>query len=198
VLFNIANLITGCRIALAPVLLLLAWHGREHLFLICFIVSLVSDVVDGQLARRLNLVSEFGARLDSWADLFTYIAVPIGACWLRPDLVTTEKVAFVALVVSYGLPVVVGFAKFRRLTSYHTLMARISACLVGASAVILFAHGPAFPFRIAVCVLVVAELEEICITMILPEPRANVRSLAAAIELKKHRLFPEKKRDYER
>lgn len=196
--FNIANLITGCRIALAPILLLLAWHCREHLFLLCFIVALLSDFVDGQLARRLNLVSELGARLDSWADLSTCVSVLIGTWWMRPDLVATEGVPFIAFIVSYGLPIAIGWIKYRRLTSYHTLMARISACLIGASAVILLARGPDIPFRIAVCVLVVAELEEICITLVLPEAQSNVRSLAAAIELKKYRLFPKKKRDYGR
>jgi phosphatidylglycerophosphate synthase len=181
---NIANLVTACRIALAPILLLLAWNGMEHLFLVCLVVALVSDIVDGQLARRLNLASELGARLDSWADLLTYCSVPLATYWLRPDLVSTLRVPFVAAVVSYAIPVIIGFLRFRSLTSYHTLMARISAYLLGAAVIVLFAHGPTLPFRIAVCVLVLAELEEIAITLVLPAARANVRSLRKALEIR--------------
>jgi phosphatidylglycerophosphate synthase len=189
--FNIANLITACRIALAPVLLLLAWRHQEHLFLACFIVSLVSDIVDGQIARRFNLTSDLGTRLDSWADLLTYASVPVATWLMRPDLVATEKIAFFVAVGSYVLPVAIGMVKFRRLTTYHTLMARISAYLIGASAVVLFAHGPTLPFRLAVCVLVLAEIEEIGITLVLPEPRSNVRSLQRAIGLRRAILGPE-------
>jgi cardiolipin synthase len=181
---NIANLVTACRIALAPILLLLAWNGLEHLFLACLTVALVSDIVDGQIARRLNLASELGARLDSWADLLTFLAVPLATWWLRPDLVSNLRIAFTAAVGSYAIPVIIGFLKFRSLTNYHTLMARISANLLGAAVIVLFAHGPTLPFRVAVCVLVLAELEEIAITLMLPAPRANVRSLRMALEIR--------------
>jgi CDP-diacylglycerol--glycerol-3-phosphate 3-phosphatidyltransferase len=181
---NAANLITICRIGLAPVLLVLAWHGEEHAFLACLILSLLSDIIDGQIARRFHLTSELGTRLDSWADFLTYASVPFATYWMRPDLVSSEKIAFIATIASYALPVAVGIAKFRCLTSYHTLMARISAYLLGASVVVLFAHGPRLPFRIAVCVLVCAEIEEICITLILPKPKSNVRSYKRAMEIR--------------
>ncbi|MEO6993784.1 MAG: CDP-alcohol phosphatidyltransferase family protein [Lacunisphaera sp.] len=183
--FNLANLITACRIALAPVLLVLAWQGKEDAFLACLIASLVSDIVDGQVARRFNLASALGARLDSWADLLTYASVPLATWWLRPDIVSNEKVFFYTAVASYAIPVAIGFMKFKQLTSYHTLMARISACVLGIAVIVLFAHGPVLPLRIAICILVLAEVEEICITFILPEPRLNVRSFRKAIEIKR-------------
>jgi cardiolipin synthase len=181
---NIANLATACRIVLAPISLLLAWNDMEHWFLACLVVALVSDIVDGQLARRLNLASELGVRLDSRADLFTYCSVPLATYWLRPDLVSTLRVPFIAAVASYAIPVIIGFLKFRSLTSYHTLMAGVAAYLLGASVIVLFTRGPMFPFRIAVCVLVLAELEEIAITLVLPGARANVRSLRKALEIR--------------
>jgi hypothetical protein len=49
---------------------------------------------------------------------------------------------------------------------------------------VLFAGGPALPFRIAACVLVLAELEEIAITATLREWRANVPTLWHARRLR--------------
>jgi CDP-diacylglycerol--glycerol-3-phosphate 3-phosphatidyltransferase len=183
--FNPANVITAGRIALAPMLGGLAWQGREHWFLAGLMVSLASDIADGQVARRFNLASELGSRLDSWADLLTYTVVPLAIWWLRPALVATEKVVFFTAVASYALPLAIGFIKFRRLTSYHTLAARIAAYLMGAAVIILFAQGSTVPLRIAVCVLVLAELEEIGITLVLREPRSNVRTLGQALQLRR-------------
>jgi CDP-diacylglycerol--glycerol-3-phosphate 3-phosphatidyltransferase len=182
---NLANLITLGRLVLAPVLLVLAWYGIEHAFLACLIVALVSDIVDGQIARRFNLATPLGAKLDSWADFATYLSVPLATWWLRPDLVAMLRVSFGLTLACYLLPVVIGFIKFRSLTSYHTTLARISAYLIGASVVILFARGPVLPFQISVAVLVVAEIEEIAITLVLPGPQSNVRSIGRALELRR-------------
>ncbi len=178
---NIANLITIGRILLAPVLLFVAWRGEEGIFLGCFVVSLVSDIIDGQVARRCGYASPLGARLDSWADFATYGTVPFAAYWLRPDLFVSERVAVLVTIASYLLPVGIGFLKYRTLTSYHTTLARVSAYLIGASLIVVFAHGPTWPFRISVGVLVVAELEEIAITLMLPAPQSNVGSLRRAL-----------------
>ena len=56
--------------ACTPVLLVLAWNGAAGAFLALCALGLVSDVLDGVLARRLGQESDFGARLDQWAELF--------------------------------------------------------------------------------------------------------------------------------
>ena len=81
------NLITLSRLFLAPVLLVLAYAGESTAFLALFCASLVTDIVDGKLARWLGQASEFGARLDSWADFATYTTVPVCAYWLKPEIV---------------------------------------------------------------------------------------------------------------
>ncbi|MBS1107356.1 MAG: CDP-alcohol phosphatidyltransferase [Deltaproteobacteria bacterium] len=80
-------------------------------------------------------------------------------------------------------PIALGYLKYGRLTSYHTYGAKLSAVVVGASALALFAGGSPLPFRIATWVLVLAELEEIAITTILPEWRSNVPSVLHARRL---------------
>jgi len=182
-MFNVPNLLSGLRIALVPALLHLAWTGRSTLFLVTLAVSLLSDLVDGQLARALDQTSELGARLDSWGDFATYMTVPICAWWLWPDLIRRETPFVVAVILSYAVPIAIGFLKYRRLTSYHTWGAKLSAVLMGAGALTLFAGGPAWPFRLATGVLVIAEIEEMAITAILSEWRSNVPSLRHAMRI---------------
>lgn len=182
--WNIPNFLSVSRLVAAPVLLLLAWQHMDRAFLYVLSASLVTDILDGKIARWLGQTSEFGARLDSWADLATYTSVPICATWLRPDLIVTEAPFFWAMVAAYAVPVAIGFAKFGSLTSYHTRGAVVSAYLLGGSAVVLFADGPVWPFRVAAAVLVLAELEEIAITLALLRPATNVKNLRRALALR--------------
>jgi len=185
---NLPNLLSLLRLAAAPILLLLAAADRPTAYLLLLLAALLSDVVDGFLARRLNQRTELGARLDSWGDFAIYMTVPLGAWWLWPDLIRHEAGFVTAVVASYVLPVAFGFLKYRRLTSYHTLGAKISAVLLSAGALLLFAGGPAWPFRLAVAALVLAELEEIAITAVLPEWKANVPTLRQALRSRREMM----------
>ena len=187
---NAANMLSALRIVLAPVLLMLAWLHEPQLFLYVLMVTLVSDIADGKVARWTNTTSEFGARLDSWGDLATYTALPLCTYWLRPDVVQSEAVFFWGVVAAYTVPVAYGFAKYRKLTSYHTRGAVISAYALGASVVVIFAGGPTLFFRFASVILFAAELEEIAITTVLPECVTNVKSLAAAMALRRSAETP--------
>ncbi|CAN5168923.1 CDP-diacylglycerol--glycerol-3-phosphate 3-phosphatidyltransferase [soil metagenome] len=71
---NIANIVTVVRIFMAPVFiwLLLADGGDlgslRYIAAGLFVLAIVTDTVDGILARRQNLVTDFGKILDPIAD----------------------------------------------------------------------------------------------------------------------------------
>lgn len=176
-LLTIPNALSALRLVLAPVLVWLAWTGQATPFLVTLSVSLLSDLVDGWFARRFDQATHLGTLLDSWGDFATYMIVPICAWWLWPDLIRREAPYAAAVVAAYVFPIVLGYLKYGRLTAYHTYGAKLSAIVVGGSALLLFAGGAPIPFRIATWVLVFAELEEIAITTILPTWHANVPSI---------------------
>jgi phosphatidylglycerophosphate synthase len=64
---NAPNALSAFRVLCVPLLLALAWNGATGIFLILFAPALLSDVLDGVLARKLGQESEFGARLDQWS-----------------------------------------------------------------------------------------------------------------------------------
>lgn len=179
-LLTIPNALSVLRLVLAPVLVWLAWTGQHTAFLVTLSVSLLSDLTDGWFARRFNQATQLGTLLDSYGDFATYMTVPLCAWWLWPDLIRREAWYAAAIVAAYVFPIVLGYLKYGRLTAYHTYGAKLSAVVVGASALALFAGGPPEPFRVATWILVLAELEEIAITTILPEWRSNVPSVLHA------------------
>jgi len=71
-IINLPNMITIFRIVLVPVLFLLLFFspGKLQSFFagLVFSVASISDCVDGYLARRMNLVTDFGKFLDPLAD----------------------------------------------------------------------------------------------------------------------------------
>jgi phosphatidylglycerophosphate synthase len=180
---NIPNCLSGSRLAAVPVLLVLAWKGSATAFLVLFVCALLTDLADGYLARKLRQESELGARLDSWGDFALYMATPVCAWWLWPELIIREARYVTAVVASFILPILAGLVRYRRLTSYHTWGAKLSAVLMGISTFLLFAGGPAWPFRFSTAVLVITQIEEISITVVLAEWRSNVPSLWHALRL---------------
>lgn len=186
-MLNVPNLISGFRLLLVPALLYLAWIGEYTLFLIFFACSLLLDLADGFIARKLNQVSEFGARLDTWSDFATEIAVPVCAWWLWPDAIQQVSPFVITMVVSSAVTITFGFLKYGRLTSYHAWGSKLATVLIIGTALILFVGGPAWPFQLSTPILVLAQIEQIAMTAILPEWRPNVPSLWHAIKLT-HRL----------
>jgi cardiolipin synthase len=106
---HLPNLITLMRLALVPVV---GWlvHANEHgLAFWLFVVSALSDIADGQIARRWHAESRFGALADPIADKLTMFVVTVllafqGALpwWFAAVLVARDFV-IVAGAVAYRL-----------------------------------------------------------------------------------------------
>jgi CDP-diacylglycerol--glycerol-3-phosphate 3-phosphatidyltransferase len=81
---NIANVLTGVRMALVPVFLLALFAGDGHetrwriIAFVIFAAAVITDRVDGALARSFDLVTEFGKLADPIADKALIGAALIG------------------------------------------------------------------------------------------------------------------------
>ena len=182
---NVPNALSLLRLLLIPVLLSLAWHGQGKIFFSLLVFSLLTDALDGWLARKLNQTSEFGARLDSWADLLTSLSLPFAGWWLRPEVVREESFFLATGIAFYVLAPAYGWLKFRRLTSYHTWAAKFAAVVFAVVAILIFAGGPGWPLRIAMPLVVFACVEEIIMTTVLKQWQANIPTLWHAIQLQR-------------
>ncbi|KAA0081360.1 CDP-diacylglycerol--glycerol-3-phosphate 3-phosphatidyltransferase [Mycolicibacterium sp. P9-64] len=81
---NIANVLTGVRMALVPVFLLALFAGDGHenrwrvIAFVIFAAAVITDRVDGALARSFDLVTDFGKLADPIADKALIGAALIG------------------------------------------------------------------------------------------------------------------------
>lgn len=85
---NIANVLTGVRMALVPVFLVFLFVGDGHetfwriAAFVVFTVAVITDRFDGALARSYGMVTEFGTLADPIADKALIGAALIGLSML--------------------------------------------------------------------------------------------------------------------
>lgn len=85
---NVANVLTGLRIVLVPVFLAALFVGDGHetywrmVAFIIFAVAVITDRIDGAIARSYGMVTEFGKLADPIADKALIGAAMIGLSML--------------------------------------------------------------------------------------------------------------------
>ena len=65
---NTPNKITVGRIILVPVFMVLLYLDLPYWALAVYIIACVGDLIDGRIARKYNLVTDFGKFMDPLAD----------------------------------------------------------------------------------------------------------------------------------
>ena len=177
-LWNLPNAISLYRLVSFPFLLYLIYINDESLFALLLCINLISDILDGLIARVFKLQTEFGARLDSLADWGTYILAFLGIYQFKME---DHKADFWLLYVFIGLIVfynVFSFVKFKRLPSLHMYSAKIGGYLQGIYFFSLFAFGYYPPiFYLAMIWGWMSSLEEIIILIYFKKLRSNVKGL---------------------
>ena len=176
-LYSIPNILSLLRLALVPVLVALASAQQGQIFLLVLAVSLISDVLDGYLACKLNLASELGAKLDSWGDILTYAAMILGLHLIWPTIFDQQAEYLFAAMMSFILPTLLAFRKFGAYPSYHTWGAKLAAVLMAPAYYVLILTDADSFFRVVILFHVLVAVEEMAITYILNQPRSNVGSV---------------------
>ena len=180
--WNIPNLLSLFRIIAAPFLLLSGWLGMPTLFYAILGAMLLSDALDGFIARALRQTTTLGARLDTYGDVLTYISTLGAAWWLWPELIRNELSYIGAAALLYAVPALFSLIKFGKLASYHTWITKISAILMGAGVGILLLFKEPMVFHWAVYFLLIETVENMAITLLLKKEQTNIHSLWHALK----------------
>lgn len=180
-IFTIPNVICMVRLLGSIVLLVLALIGLRYWFVSLFVALTLSDWIDGRIARWLHQRSDFGARLDSFADAALYTALLVGTAILCWDAFQAEYVWVAVAVGSYFLTTLTGLIKYHRIPSYHTWAAKKSQALVLLAGVALVLGWAVWPLRLAALAVTITNIEATLMTLVLPRWHADVPSLWTAV-----------------
>ena len=77
-ILTIPNLLSLLRLLLIPLIMVLYLHYKLYVYAaIVIVISGITDVIDGIIARKFNLISDLGKVLDPLADKLTQIAMVV-------------------------------------------------------------------------------------------------------------------------
>ena len=174
--------LTLVRVALAPALVaMLVTRQPGYMFAAALVVGFLSDVFDGVVARHFHVATPFLRRLDSAVDIVFYLAVAYAAWRLHPDLLAPLKWWVAIIIAGEVLNHVVAVAKFGREPSYHAWSAKIWGLLLFVSLLLLLGAGITMLLPLAIGVGVIAQVEVLAITAVLPAWRHDVPSVWHAL-----------------
>lgn len=88
---NIPNILTLVRIIMTPFIIYLSLIDNLKLAIVLIIVASITDMLDGFIARKFNLTSEIGAKLDTIADKLFAGCIII-------SLIFTNKLFIISLI----------------------------------------------------------------------------------------------------
>ena len=169
-----------------------AFIGSAPAFTALYAANLITDALDGFLARRLHVESELGATLDSCGDLAVAMCLPIGAFLLWPDMMRELIPYIAAAICAYLAPVIAGELRYGRMPSFHTWGAKFLAITVGFSLFMMFLTQNTIFFRLSVPLILLESTEELTMIAILPERHPNTPTLWHALRLRR-----EMRQDYD-
>lgn len=177
--YYIINGITIYRIVAAPLLAFLIIYGHKDVFKWMLAASFFTDAIDGFLARRYKVTSLLGAKLDSIGDDLTVAAGVAAMIVFYPDFFKSQLPVFFGLLLLFLTQVISAFARYGKMTTFHTYGAKVAALAQGVFLILLFfiTEPSRTLFYIATAITAAELVEEIVIVLVLPRWRANVKGL---------------------
>ncbi len=177
-IFTVPNFLGFYRIFAFPFILWFVLSGWETLFAVFLTLNLLTDVADGYIARRYDMVTEFGARLDSIADNLTYLLAFTGIYMFKLDDFMPHIVSFLVFAGLLLSSILLSLVKFGRFPSLHLYSFKIGGYIQGAFFIILFTVGFITPFYYFMITWgIIAAIEHITIQLIIPEMRSDAKGL---------------------
>ncbi|MFM7078185.1 MAG: CDP-alcohol phosphatidyltransferase family protein [Bacteroidota bacterium] len=177
-MLNLPNIITLVRIVCAPIMWWLIWAGEREWFAWVLTLAFTTDLVDGQLARRLKKETRIGSILDSYGDTLTVLTGLVGS-WMFEQAHFLAHWELLAIVISLHLiQLLLCLWRYGRPSSFHTYSAKAGALVIGCFLIytMMFRFSDLF-FYVTMVFLVLDALEESILVFLIPEWKNDVKGV---------------------
>lgn len=139
---NVPNVLTLIRLLLVPVYIALFVRGQKNAALAVFLAASFTDLLDGRIARKYNLITDFGKLMDPLADkvmvLTAMFSMTIGNKAIAPVIPMTA----VILLLAKELIMVIGGALLLKhgLVVYSIMIGKVAHCVFIAGLIATYFH----------------------------------------------------------
>ncbi len=129
---NAANILSASRFILLPVPIIFVLLDMRLAFLIAYIILGSTDYFDGVVARRFRMVSELGKKLDSFSDLFFYLASAWFLYALHPEVITSmpNLVLIIIFLSMLVISFVISGIICKKPVLMHTFILKLNAVIL--------------------------------------------------------------------
>ncbi|NLO84226.1 MAG: CDP-alcohol phosphatidyltransferase family protein [Clostridiales bacterium] len=139
---NVPNVLTMIRLFLVPVYLILYLNGKKYEALAVFLLASFTDLLDGQIARKYNLITDFGKLMDPFADKVMVLAVvysmTVGSAYVPPVIPMS---ALIIILVKELMMMIGGFVMMKKgIVVYSNMLGKVAHCVFIASLVAIYFH----------------------------------------------------------
>ena len=135
---HIPNALTVARIFLIPIIIYFIITNNYLLAILFLILSGLTDVLDGFIARKFNFISDFGKLIDPLADKLTQVSVltslalkGILPMWILVIVVIKEFFMIAGASFLYGKEMVVSSKWYGKLTTVLFYLAIACSLIIG-------------------------------------------------------------------
>ncbi|MES2589618.1 MAG: CDP-alcohol phosphatidyltransferase family protein [Bacteroidota bacterium] len=185
------------RFLLAPIIGALAYFVGESskmTILVLMYLGLISDILDGIIARKQNTATEKLRRLDSQTDMVFWLSIGFATWFLFPELINGNHISIKIILAMEVLVYLISFVKFKKETCTHAFLSKIwgITLLIAFTSLIGFNHA-GIPFLLAIIMGIISHLDRILITLILPTWTHDIPSAYHAYLYRKGKVFKKNK-----
>ena len=120
---NIANYISISRIIMSIALFIPKTFSIQ--FYIIYIYCGLTDMIDGFIARKCKITSQFGAKLDSIADMiFVFVSILKIIPFIEISVAIYIWIIIIVLIKVFNI--ILGYIQYKKLTLLHTIANKIT------------------------------------------------------------------------
>jgi CDP-diacylglycerol--glycerol-3-phosphate 3-phosphatidyltransferase len=186
---NIPILLILFRLLLAPIILALAYFIGENAkttIVVLMYLGLISDILDGIIARKQNISTAKLRRMDSQTDMLFWLSIGFAAWILYPKLIADNSLAIWTILGMEILVYAISIIKFKKETCTHAFLSKLwgITLLIAFTALIGFNYA-GIPFYLAIVMGLISHIDRILITLILPKWTHDIPSAYHAYLIRK-------------
>lgn len=183
----VPNTLSIIRGFIAVILVLDALDGRTSpWFVTAFIIASVTDMLDGPIARRFNVTTTLGSKLDSSIDAILFGGIVYCVWLVHRETVSLFWIPILIVGITQLTSWAISLIKYGKLTCYHSYVAKFWTFTISLAVVLLFGFNYAgFFFWTAIICGIISNLEDMAMTLILPYWAHDVLTVTHAIRLRK-------------
>ncbi|MBT8141577.1 MAG: CDP-alcohol phosphatidyltransferase family protein [Gammaproteobacteria bacterium] len=176
--YNIADWFSFYRIAAAPFLLAVLYFDARIVFATLLFISYSTDAIDGFLARKYNISSNRGARLDSMGDQITVMIGILGIFLFEFEFIKQYALPIILVLSLNILQQIIALIKYKRTTAFHTLLAKTGAAVEALFVIWLLFFGPViWLFYVVIVIAILEACEEIALIFMYKNWVAGVKGI---------------------